>query len=88
MEQLFASERIVDIILAATIVEAAVLVVAQRRTGRGIAPDVLLPNLLAGACLLLALRLSLGGAAWPWLALCLLAALLCHLADLRARWQS
>ena len=44
-----------------------------------------LPNLLAGLCLTLALRLGLGDAGLAWVAPCLAAAGICHLLDLRAR---
>jgi hypothetical protein len=43
--------------------------------------------LLPGVCLMLALRAALAGSAWPWVPLALAAALLAHLADLRARWR-
>jgi hypothetical protein len=47
----------------------------------------LLANLLAGACLMLALRGALAGAGGPWIALCMAAALLAHLTDLWRRWR-
>ncbi len=68
-------------------VEALALVVLYHMTGRGIAPVRLLPNLLAGAFLMLALRASLSGAGTTavgsWLALGLVG----HLADLAVRWS-
>ena len=55
---------------------------------RGAPPlATLWPNLLAGSCLLLALRLALGQASWQWLALVLAVSLLAHLLDLRQRWR-
>ncbi|MGI4976647.1 MAG: hypothetical protein ACRYG6_06865 [Janthinobacterium lividum] len=86
MTALFASGRVVDLILLLVLAEAAALLALHRATGRGPRPAALLPNLAAGACLLLALRFGLRGAAWPVLALCLLGSLAAHLADLRARW--
>ena len=83
--------RLVDLVLLLTALEAAALTLYHRRTGRGIAPGALLPNLAAGACLLLALRAALraalGGAGWPPIALALLGSLLAHLLDLRRRWR-
>lgn len=86
MSVLFASGRIVDFILLLVLAEAVGLVALHRATGHGPAPGALLPNLAAGACLLLALRFALRGAAWPVLALCLLGSLVAHLLDLRDRW--
>lgn len=80
MAALFASGRILDMILALTVLEAGALLVWRRRTD-------LLGTLLAGVALLTAVRLAQAGAAWPWLALALLAALLAHLGDLAARWR-
>ena len=86
MSALFASGRIVDWVLALTAVEFAALVLWRRRTGRGIAAADLAFSLLAGVCLMLAVRAALVGAWWGWVALCLLAAGIAHLADLRRRW--
>ncbi len=88
MSALFASGRIVDLILLLVLAEAVALLALHRATGRGPPPAALLPNLAAGACLLLALRSALRGAPWPLLALCLLGSLLAHLADLRERWRA
>lgn len=88
MEALFANGRIVDIILGLTVLEAVALIAYHRRTGRGVAPADLLGNLLAGVCLLLALRGALVGAWWGWIALCLSASLVAHLIDLRRRWRA
>lgn len=87
MSALFASGRIVDAILLLTALEAAGLLWLHHRAGAGVAPADLLPNLLAGASLLLALRAGLAGAWFGWVAAALLAALVFHLADLRRRWR-
>ena len=87
MNALFASGHIVDFILMLTLVEAAVLVLHHRSTGRGVALGEFLGNLVSGVFLLLALRAGLVGAWWGWISLCLLAALAAHLNDLRARWH-
>lgn len=87
MAALFASGRIVDLVLALTLCEAAALLAWHRRSGRGVPPREFLANLLSGACLLLALRVGLAGAWWGWIALALLAALVAHLTDLARRWR-
>jgi hypothetical protein len=88
MAALFASGRMVDLVLALTLIEAVALVAWHRRTGGGVAPGDFLGNLLSGVCLLVALRLGLAGAWWGWIALALLAALAAHLTDLASRWRS
>jgi len=85
VEQLFSSGRIVDVALAALAIEAVALAVLRRRRGRGLSWQVLWPNLLAGAGLLLALRGALTGAHWRWVALALLVALGANLLDLQGR---
>jgi hypothetical protein len=79
LRDLFASGRIVDAVLALTVLEGLLLLWRGRAD--------LMATLLAGLALLAALRLALAGAAWPWLALALLAALAAHLADLARRWR-
>jgi len=87
MQQLVASGRIVDLILVLVAVEVVVLGYIRARRGSGIEWRALLPNLLAGAALLLALRAAITGAAWPWIAVWLAVAGLAHVADLRTRWK-
>ena len=86
MSDLFANGRIVDLILGLMVIEGVVLLAYHRTTGRGIAPAVVVLNLVAGGALLLALRGALAGASWVWIALCLAAGLVAHLADLQHRW--
>lgn len=87
MKELFASGRIVELILGLMLLEAVVLWMYHRRSGIGIRPLDLVLNLAAGALLLLALRAALVDpdplATAPYLAVALLA----HLADLSRRWQ-
>jgi hypothetical protein len=83
---LFAGGRIIDLIIAGVCVEAAALLLYRRRTGRGPTGAQLLPNLMAGTCLLLAVRGALAGAWWGWTALPLAGSLAFHLLDLRQRW--
>ncbi len=87
MDTLFASGRIVDIIIGLMIVEAAVLIAYHRATGNGITVPQILGNLLAGVCLFAAVRLALTDAPWPWIGGALTAALVAHIADLRSRWR-
>ena len=86
MSDLVASGRIVDIIIAFVALECVLLVIYRNMTGHGIAPLDIVFNLLAGACLLLALRAALAGSGWIWIAAWLSAALVAHLADLARRW--
>ena len=79
---------VIDLILAGVVVEAGVLLALRYRTGRGVAGPVLVVNLAAGACLLIALRLVLAGDDHrAWAAASLLLALLAHVADLALRWE-
>ncbi|MCA0303930.1 MAG: hypothetical protein LCH95_16110 [Proteobacteria bacterium] len=87
MQELFASGRIIDLILVLMVAEAAVLGLLYRRTGRGLPPRALVSVLLAGGFLMLALRAALTGAAWPWIGLFLGLGLVAHLADLAGRWR-
>jgi hypothetical protein len=83
---LFANGVVLDLILGAMAVEAVVLVLRHRLTGRGIAPRDFLGNLLSGMCLLLGMRLALGGAWWGFISASLLGALVFHVIDLRRNW--
>jgi hypothetical protein len=82
-----ASAHVVDLILAIVFAETVALTLYWRVTHRGIAPAQLLPNLFAGALLLLALRLAIGGFSWPWYTACLAIAGIANVADLRQRWR-
>ncbi len=88
MSELFASGRAVDVVLALMALEALALALYWRLRRRGIAGVDLAVSLLAGAALLLALRAALTGAAWPWVAGWLAAALGAHVADLARRWRT
>ena len=88
MADLFASGRFVDFILVVVVLEAAALLLYWARARRGIAPLDLLPNLCAGALLLLALRATLAGSGWMIASLCLSAAGLAHLTDVYRRWRN
>ncbi len=88
MAELFASGLVFDLILAGMALEAIGLALFHRATGRGVRPARLLPNLLSGMCLLLAMRVGIGGAWWGWVSLSLLGALAFHLMDLGRAWHS
>ena len=87
MGELLAGGRLVDAIILLTLLEGLVLVLFHARTGRGPSPRNLVPNLLAGLFLLLALRAALADAGTPLILTTLGLAFLAHLADLRARWR-
>jgi hypothetical protein len=87
MADLFASGRLIDLILIVIVVEAAVLLLVWRYGRRGVAPGDLLPNLCAGAFLLLAFRVTLGGGGWMLACGCLAAAGVAHLIDVIRRWR-
>jgi hypothetical protein len=87
MAELFANGRLIDLVLIVVAVEAAVLLLVWRYAKRGIAPGDLLPNLCAGAFLLLALRVTIGGGGWMVACGCLAAAGLAHLIDVHRRWR-
>ncbi len=78
---------VLNAIILGMALEGAVLVALWRASHRGVAPGELLPNLCAGACLLVAMRAGLAGAWWGWVSLALLAALAGHVIDLRRRWR-
>ena len=87
MAELFASGRLIDLILIVVVIEAAVLLLVWRYTGRGVAPGDLLPNLCAGAFLLLALRVTLAGGGWMLSLRLSCSRGLAHLIDVSRRWR-
>jgi hypothetical protein len=88
VSSLFANGSVVDLILTAVVLEALALLFYRSKSGRGVPPIALLTNLLAGACLLLALRSALVGQEWHRTAIWLAFALLAHIADLSQRWRN
>jgi hypothetical protein len=87
MNEFFLGERGVDLIVALVALEALSILSWRAVFKRGPSPLPLISNLLAGAFLLLALRNALAAASGGWVAVCLLGALVAHLADLRLRWE-
>ena len=78
---------LVDIAIVITVLEGIGLAAYHRMTGRGIAPHNYALNLVAGLCLMLALRAALAGSNAGWMALCLSAAGLAHGTDIWRRWK-
>jgi hypothetical protein len=88
VHELFASGRIVDLILGLMMLEALTLAAYRSVLGRGPGAAQLSANLGAGACLLLALRAALTGAEWSVVAVALAAAGAMHVLDIRSRWSA
>lgn len=82
-----ADGRIVLVMLAFVVLEVLVLVALWKKRSIGIAPFPLIVNVLAGTCLMLALRASLVEAGTKVIAFWLVASLVAHVADLSVRWQ-
>lgn len=78
---------LVDLILVLVIVEGTALWLYGRRYGRGPGPAQIAANLLAGMCLLLALRAALSGLSMTWILAALTGALVAHVADVGLRWR-
>jgi len=87
MIDFFSGPRVVDLVVAVVGLEVLGITLYWHVTRRGIAPARLLTNLLAGAALLLALRLALSDFAWPWYTACLAIAGIANVTDLRQRWR-
>jgi hypothetical protein len=85
VQELFATGRIADVILAILVLEALAIAFHHRLTGRGPSLGSVLPFLLAGACLLLAWRTAAAGLPWPLPAAFLAGAGAAHLVDLLRR---
>lgn len=86
MNALVESGRLLDIVIAFTLLEIAALWLFHRRTGRGLSLRRFLPNLMAGLFLMLAVRSAMVQADWIWIVLPLLASAVSHALDLRQRW--
>lgn len=70
------------------LLEAVLLLWWHRRSGRGLPPQRLLPTLLSGWCLMLALLAALTGAPAGLVLLGLTAAGVLHALDLWQRWPA
>lgn len=87
MSDFIRSGRVIDLILALTLLEAVALLLLHRLGGCGVGPREFIANLLSGCLLLLAMRGYVGGAGWQVIALCLLLAGAAHAGDLARRWR-
>ena len=87
LEGLFASGRVVLLILLLVALEGVILVLYRLRTGAGISVAGVLANLAAGAALLLATGSALTNDHWTVTASWLAAGLAAHVADLFVRWR-
>jgi hypothetical protein len=85
--EVFASGEVAIAILAAMLIELFALIWLRRRIGHGPGVAELVTGLGAGASLLLALRASLTGTQWRYIAVWLIVALAAHVADLTLRWR-
>ena len=88
LQNLVESGRIVDVMLVFIFLEIVVLSLIRQRRGGGIAAVPLIVNIGAGGSLMVALRFALAGDGWLAITVCLLAALVFHVADIRLRWQA
>lgn len=86
MGRLFSSGAAIDGILALMLVECLILILVRNKFSARPRPVEILVSLGAGAALLLALRAALLAQAWPLVAVWLVVALGCHVADLQYRW--
>ena len=77
---------LLDAVMALTVLEGALLWALHRAGRRVPAPGDVLPNLVSGLCLMLALRAALAG--WPWglMWAALAASGIIHAGDLWRRW--
>ena len=87
MDTSFSSGAIATAIVVFMVLEGLLIAFLHQRTGRGIPMLRLIPTLLAGASLMLALRGALVGAPAMELSVWLAAALVAHIWDLVVRWE-
>ena len=87
MDELLLSRRLIEGVIAFTVLEGVALIVYHRTTGKGVAPRDFAANLLSGLCLMLALRAVLAGSGWAWTAGLLMGAGAAHAGDLWRRWR-
>lgn len=86
ISDLIESGQIIDVILALVALEALLLILVHKMSGRGPSPSRLLANLAAGSSLLLAVKAALVDAGPHVIAAMLLVSLLAHVWDLAMRW--
>ena len=88
MESLVTTGGLLDLVLLLIGLEIVGLWLIRKRLKKLPSLTNLLPNILAGAALILALRLSLTGASWVWIPTLLTLSLIAHLSDLWLRVQN
>lgn len=86
MEHFVTGTLLIDFVIAATLIEWAVLTLIWRRKQQGLPPSSLNWMLLPGLCLMLSVRSAILGLPWYTVMLLLLASGFTHLIDLRRRW--
>jgi len=72
-------------VLVVMALEFAAIAWRRRRADRGARLAPLAWTFASGAALVVALRLALVGAAWPWIAAALASSFVAHLGDLASR---
>ena len=87
MTALLTSGALVGGIVALIVIEACILVRRHQTTGIGAPPSVVLPNLLAGATLMLGIQLAVWDQIYPGIFICLTVAGLCHSLEYRNHWK-
>lgn len=87
MTEIAAAAPLIDAVIVFTAIEMSALLSLYRLTGKGVAPRDFLANMVAGLCLMLALRGVVRDAGIEWLALFLLAAGVAHGIDILMRWR-
>ncbi len=85
MKELLASGRVIDVALVVIGVEFVVLIAMGRRAATRLRPIDVVGQLLAGALLLLALRVALAGGSVWWIAALLTASFPAHALDMARR---
>jgi hypothetical protein len=84
--QPFAGTSLIDLVIAATLLEWVVLSLLWKRRRTGLAPLALSLTLLPGLCLMLAVRSAMLGLPWYSVALLLSASGITHMIDVKKRW--
>lgn len=87
MSDWLSGPRLIDGVIAFTLLEAWFLFAYHRRTGRGVAPRDFVANMASGMSLMLALRCAVAAASALWVALFVLLAGVLHATDLWRRWN-
>jgi hypothetical protein len=87
MAEFLASGRLVDVVIAFTLLEFMLLLTWRKLRGGGLPPVDLAFALGGGLCLMFALRAALLASPWQSVVVPLIGAGLIHALDLRRRWS-